>query len=413
VGSSSDRRRLAGALAFATCVLAGRSEAWASNAAAPRVPPSFLGATCMEVVQRDRDPVLHFATGIPFQDTARTDDELPDSRTLQYFALCRGPAAMQGMPPWIDAADIARAAAIDPSVGSPGPSEVLETAAPFAGPGHDGIAGTCVIPIVPSDARIPITCAATEAGIEWDTTGVPAGAYEIWGYTFEPIASLWTPRPGVVRIVDDDDPASGGPAVAWSWPLTEVTAGFDAGVTLTGCAAGSPGTRVLIEWAEAAALDRDPERAFVPLLEIEIDGADELSIPFRPPAELLYRATFLRATAIDPEGRMFVATTRAPIVWRPGCDPPEGGTVALADACDVPVESGGPPDPSDAGGCETPSPEAEPDERDPADAQGCRSATRSRPAAIFVLVGLAIGGLRRQSLTRRTTVRSCASVPRT
>lgn len=399
--------------------------ALASNAAAPRVPPSFLGASCMKVVDASVDPIVHLAIGIPFQDTGLTPDELPDSRTLQFFALCRGPDAMQTMPPWIDADDVARAAAIDPAVGEPGEDDVLATAAPFAGPGHDGADGACIVPIVPSDDRIPITCDATAPGIEWDTTGVPVGAYEVWGYTFEPVASLWTPRPGVVRVVDGD-PDDAGPAVAWSWPLSEVTAGLSAGVTLTGCVAGSPGTRVEVAWATAAELQATGDAAWVELTTVDAGESGELAIPLLPPEALLYQATFVRARAIDPEGRAFVATTRAPIVWRPGCDPPEGGTVALADACEVGATEVEMPTARTAGGCAPPDPDPEPDpEPEPAtdgepikeDApdpevatEGCRIGGHGHTPIVLLAAWAMVAA---QLPRRRTRVRSCASAPRT
>jgi hypothetical protein len=400
----------------------------ASNAAAPRVPPSFLDATCMLQVHKADDPLVHFQTGIPFQDTERTADELPDSRTLQFFALCRGPDAMQPMPAWIDADDIARAAALDPAVGTPAASDVLATALPFAGPGHDGTPGSCIVPIVATDERIPITCEATQQGVLWDTTNVPPGAYAVWGYTFEPVASLWTPRPGVVRIVEGtaggEGEASAGPAVAWSWPSTSVTAGLSAGVTLTGCAAAAPGTTVAIHWATAVELQRDPAAAWVVLDEIALPDGGELSIPFLPPPELLYEAVFVRAVATDPEGRTFTAITRAPIVFRPGCEAPEGGTVVLADACGVSDVSPASPAARDAGGCEDPDPVEDPDpaedpdpveDPDASDGEaGCRTAGNPAPTALLACLALAVGirRWRRQSPTRRTSVRSCASSPR-
>ena len=64
------------------------------------------------------------------------------------------------------------------------------------------------------------------------TTGVPAGAYAVWGYTYEPAQNLWTPRDGIVRVIDGDA-SSAGPAVSIAWPLTEVTAGLHEGIRVT------------------------------------------------------------------------------------------------------------------------------------------------------------------------------------
>lgn len=89
----------------------------------------------------------------------------------------------------------------------------------------------CVEEITSATQRMPISCEATTAGVGWDASSVPAGAYSVWGYTYEPVQSLWTPRDGVLRIIDGDE-ASAGPAASIAWPLTQATAGLDEGRAL-------------------------------------------------------------------------------------------------------------------------------------------------------------------------------------
>lgn len=329
-------------LALAAWLLAVPGLALAANTGKPRVPPSFLGSACIEVVDRSVDPVWRFDVGIPFEDTILTADEPPDGRTFQFFALCRQPGPLETLPPWISAADAEVAAMFDPTVEPPAPGEPLDESATWQG---------CVQPITSAAERMPISCEATTEGAQWDATGVPAGAWAVWGYTYEPVQSLWTPRDGVVRVIDGDD-ASAGPAVAFAWPLTEVDAGLQAGVRVAGCVSGMPGTTVTVSWAAAAALSDQGDAAWQVIAELPDPGAD-FELAFVPPAEAEYEAVFLRAEAVDPQGRSFTAFTRERIVFLSGCDAPTGGARSLPDDCAV--GSGSPPVPEgtrDGGGCE-------------------------------------------------------------
>ena len=103
--------------------------AHASNTAKPRVPPSFLGSTCVEVIDRAVDPVWRFDVGIPFEDTSLGADEPPDGRTFQFFALCRQPGPLELLPPWISAADAASASMFDPTIEPPARSASSATVA--------------------------------------------------------------------------------------------------------------------------------------------------------------------------------------------------------------------------------------------------------------------------------------------
>lgn len=318
------------------------AEAEASNTGKPRVPPSFLGAGCIETVDRSVDPVWRFDVGIPFEDTGLTADEPPDSRTFQFFGLCRSPGPLEELPLWVHADDAAAAAALDPTIDLPGPGESLDDSADWA---------DCVEWITSTTERMPITCEATTAGGSWDTREAPAGAHAIWGYTYEPAQNLWTPRDGVVRVIDGDD-ASAGPAVSLSWPITEVTAGLSEGIRVAGCMAGMEGTTLALSWATAGALADEGDAAWQPFAEPEAPGKtfDEA---FFPPAEAEYKAIFFRAEVTDPQGRRFAAYTRERVVFLAGCDSPQGGARSLPDDCGV--GSGSPPAPEGprgGGGCD-------------------------------------------------------------
>ena len=315
--------------------------AHASNTAKPRVPPSFLGSTCVEVIDRAVDPVWRFDVGIPFEDTSLGPDEPPDGRTFQFFALCRQPGPLELLPPWISAADAASASMFDPTIEPPAPDEPLDEDPAWQG---------CVQAITTAAERMPISCEATTGGAAWDASLVPAGAYAVWGYTYEPVQSLWTPRDGVVRVLDGDD-ASAGPAVSFSWPLTQVDAGLDAGIVAAGCVSAMPGTTLELAWATASALADQGEAAWQPWVTLE-DPQPTFEAELVPPREVEYEAVFLRAEAIDPQGRRFTAHTRERIVFLAGCDPPTGGERVLPDDCEV--GSGSPqvpPGPHDAEGC--------------------------------------------------------------
>ncbi len=296
----------------------------ASNAGKPRVPPSFLGPTCIETVDRGVDPVWSFDVGIPFEDTGLTEDEPADGRTFQFFALCRQPTPLEVLPLWVSATDATTAAMTDPTLELPAPGAALDEDAAWAG---------CVVPITEAAERMPITCEATVGGATWDTASAPAGAYAVWGYTYEPALNVWTPRDGVVRVIDGDE-ASAGPAVSISWPLTEVTAGLDAGVRVAGCVAGMAGTTVELSWATAVALQAQGQAAWVVFEEIEAT-ADTFEVSFVPPATAEYEAVFVRASATDPQGRSFDAYTRERVVFLAGCDAPDGGERSLPDFCRV------------------------------------------------------------------------------
>lgn len=384
MGSSFSSGRGRWGLVAAFVVLAPRP-GLASNTGRARVPPSFVGAGCVETVDRSREPEWSFDVGIPFESGTPSVDEPADSRTFQFFALCRAPRPLESLPAWVSRADVEAAASVDPSLEMPPSSEILE---------HSESWSECVQPITPREGRMPISCEGTTAGEVWDTRGVAPGSYVVWGHTYEPAQNLWTPRDGVVRIIDGDD-ESAGPAVSISWPVTEVLAGLDEGITVAGCMAGMAGTTLSLSWATASELERHEDDAW----HVFAEGTDldEFEQAFIPSVALEYEAVFVRAQARDPRGRTFVAYTREPIVFLAGCAQPEGGHRTFTDLCGVGPEPA-PEASTDRGGrgCAEPHHAEPPPALEPAATSGCRIA--SSPCA-FAWAGwlLLLMGFRRAS----------------
>jgi hypothetical protein len=342
-------------VALVTVALAWPGSAAAANGATPRTPPVFGEPPCLTVVDRSVDAVLPVAVGLPWEDAIVTEDELADSRTLQLFAACRPERAGDRLPAWIRASDAARAleAMLIPEL--PDDDAVLETASAWAS-GHDA-RGPCVIPLVAAEARLPLTCAAVEPGVEWDTSTVPAGAYAIYGYTFEPAVNLWTRRRGVVVVVDDaGDPP---PVAALLSPDREATVYESSSVALEGCAVGSGGATVQLAWAPVTAPDLADEAAWTPFAELEV-AADPtaFAVDFHPPPQAAGQALVVRARASDAAGRAWTDFATGTLLVYPGAgrsDAPLGPLVP--DVCGTAAGSGEssddapPSDPAGASAC--------------------------------------------------------------
>lgn len=298
---------------------------YAGNAAEPRVPPSFLGTRCIEVLEPG-DPPLHLSIGIPLEESAASDDEPAGTRSFQFFAACREPQPGQDLPPWIEPADVEAAQAANPELGAPDPSLVLPTS-PWA---------DCLVPLTASDDRMPIDCDATAAGVDVPSDALAPGNYVVYGYTYEPDKNLWTARDGVVRVVGDAGEDGLPPAVTLTYPLSDAVASTGTGVVVTGCAAGVPGTMVELSWASVGDLAAFGEDAWVPFDVIELaEGAEDFAVPFVPPADAEYSVVRIQARAIDPQGRAWASYSRPPLVLEPGCAAPEGGEASTSDLCGV------------------------------------------------------------------------------
>ncbi len=318
------RRGLVAGVACGMATLLGSGSATAINGSRPRTPPTFYDAACITTVDRSRVASVDVPYTIPLRDDALSDDELPDSRRLQFFAFARDLPPLQTLPAWVDAADVERArdAGIVAEDTAPTAAQILGTS-PWA---DDAQALTT------ADDRRPITCEATREGVDWTLDTAPLGNYRVWAYTFEPPDSLWTPRPGLIRIVEGDD--SAGPAVSLTSPARRTDVFATTGARIRGCLAAAPGTTVDFAWARASALQEWTTFASV------VPSEDTFEIPFVPPDETVYDALYVRATATDPQGRSWVAYAPGELVPFPECPADAGAPrpIVLADHCQLIAE---------------------------------------------------------------------------
>ncbi len=366
--------------------------AYAGDIALPRVPPTFTDGTCMTVAHPG--DTIALGLSVPYEDTTVTDDEPEGSRSLRFYATCRDREAQEVMPPWIDDADVDATMLVDPTLTPPADADVLSRAPQWDGIGHDGERGTCVTAI--DDGQRPITCEATETPLRWDTTGVPAGGYVVWGYTYQPVTSLWTRRPGVVWL----EGADAGPAIAITHPFGDTTVGVDTGLQVHGCVAGPEGTTWTLEWITATALEGGaPWTACAPA------AADDGAVVYDwwPDPTLVYEAVFLRGRANDPSGRSFVTAPVGPIVVLAADEPPSGGAPPWADGCLArpsrwaPVVAANEAATHDGVGDADLDPDVPSRDADDHDeAQGCRLASSRPDAALWALFGLLTLGTRRR-----------------
>ncbi|NVB40809.1 hypothetical protein G6O69_23420 [Pseudenhygromyxa sp. WMMC2535] len=283
---------LAIAAGLATATLApGR--ALAGNEAHVRTPVLWEPSpACGLIVDRSETPLVHLPYSIPAEDTALTADELADSRTHQFFALCRQRPQTALLPEWITASDVARAEAAGLiEVGSVPTSEILEL----------GEWASCALRITPDDARRPITFAQAAQGVDWDTSGASVGVWNVAGYTFEPAFNLWSPRAGFVKIIDDpEDPQQDLPALALSAREQLVTAGVAA--ELDGCVDAQTPATLHLEWAAFA-----PKLNWQPIDEIPVTARGALEISWVPPLAAEDLEILIRARLVDAAGRETVA----------------------------------------------------------------------------------------------------------
>ena len=226
---------------FAPIALVGAlvpAVASASNMTHPRTPVTWEGTPCLTLHDRSEDPIFHLEYGIPFEDLDVTPDEVPGSRRHQFFAYCRPHHPQDFLPTWITQADVDAAVAAElVGEGVVETSDILEFSEHWA---------DCWFRINGDDERRPISNAMAEAGVEWDTSAVPAGVYTLNGYTYEPVFNIWTLRPGVMKI-HDGDPHAIGPAAAIS--TGELTPYRDDEVMIEGCAHALPGSTFTAYWA--------------------------------------------------------------------------------------------------------------------------------------------------------------------
>ncbi len=257
----------------------------ASNGAGQRTPPIYPLAACIAEVDRSVDPVFHLDIGLPREDFMVSDDEPEDSRRLQFFLVCEDiPAELQDLPNWVTAAEAEEALARGSIEAIPPDQDILER--------RDDLQG-CVFPMNTSAQRIPITCEATQAGLDFDTSNIPVGNYVVRGYTYEPPLNLWSERRGVVRVSDDVDAAPA--TVGLRTPsLDGVQLRPGSPFPIRGCAAGT--SDVVLQWASLINLGGDDDDAAWQTLAT-VTRAGSFEIDFDPPLDAVGQPLLIRGVA--------------------------------------------------------------------------------------------------------------------
>lgn len=299
-------------------VLACPGEAAAVDGLRVRTPVVWEDVPCMTIVDRSVEPVLHVPYAIPFEDTDVTEDEVPDGRRHQFFALCRDHDPTDGLPSWISEADVAAAEAlglIDP--GTVTGDAILDLNGEWMG---------CAVRINADDERRPITFAAAAQGVDWDASGVQAGAWVIEGFTHDPAFSRWSPRPGVVKVVDEAAIEASGPAAAVLNGEQVVESGE--AVAIEGCVSAMEGTVLDLRWAEVGQDEWVTAVADEPVL------GEGFSIELLLPPEMAGQSARVRVEAEDPQGRGTIAYMSELVIVlpaQPGCDTDGCGTTGSGD----------------------------------------------------------------------------------
>lgn len=362
------------------------SVASASNGAGVRTPPIFPQAACITDVNRSEDPVFHLDIGLAREDFMVTEDEPPDSRRFQFFMVCEDVHRdFLELPDWITVAEAEDAIARGTLAEMPPDEEILERRPDLAG---------CVYPMNPSTARMPITCAATGEGLDFDTTELPAGNYVVRGYTYEPPLNLWSVRRGVVRIYDDAEaplPSAGLRSPSLDGMQLRPGSPF----SIQGCAVDT--CDVQLQYASLIDIGTDDEvwETFATV------GAGEFDVAFDPPETLVGQPLLFRAVA-DPSGSTpwidHAEGTALVFGDDNESDQPFGEPLEICGLYDPEIE---PPAPAAAGELTCSEPEEEGPEP-PSDRAGCACAlhgpesTSGTRAGWLFLALLALGTRRRE-----------------
>ncbi|MEM7152231.1 MAG: MYXO-CTERM sorting domain-containing protein [Myxococcota bacterium] len=346
----------------------------------------------MTIVDRSAATTTHFDYTISQEDTELTPDEVEDSRTHQFFGFCRAHDPQTFLPRWITQDDIDRAVQVKAAPDEVEAEDILDTSTEW---------GDCSVRITADDDRRPITFEAADAGVDWDTTDVPAGTYTVEAYTWEPPLNIWSLHPGVVKVVDSSDVAASGPAHAIT--NTEEVINRNETVTLEGCVSAMEGSTLTAYYALAL-----PEVDWQVFIEDDPISGDSYAVEFDPPEEVAGESLIMRIDVTDPMGRTYTNYMRELVIilgtdgpgecdgmgfiGGAGCEGDSGGTETDGDAATsavgdetagdgtsastTPGQDGG--DGVDPGGC------------------GCQSDSTPTPWALGLL-GVVLWGRRRRN----------------
>ncbi|KIG17754.1 hypothetical protein DB30_02787 [Enhygromyxa salina] len=352
--------------------------------ASVRTPVDWSDAPCVTIVDRSQDPVALLDYDIPQEDVPDLVDEPLDSHTHQFFGFCRDHDLDERLPNWINLLDVETAEmfglgtqdAVDPS------RDILDSAAQWAG---------CFTRITPDDPRIPISFEAAAEPVVWDTSALAAGTWVVEGYTYEPWFNLWSPHPGVFKIVDDPDPAASPPAAALLFEEQTVFVG--APVEISGCVDAMDGSTMSLSWVEAST--GDPQwQVFEADLPAR-NGSFELT--WEAPQAAASRSMLIKLDVTDPLGREWTAHGFARI----------GVIAGIGGDGDGDEDTGDEGNGTDETGAET-----GPGLADDAGASGCGCTSEPRGGApmLWPFAGLLLLGWRRRpALARGAPVGSDAA----
>ena len=343
-------------------MLSVSGNAHAGDSLHPRTPVQWDDVACMEFVDRSVEPNYALLYGIPYEDTDVTADEVGDSRTHQFFAICRQTYLQEDLPGWISMADVEETVLSYEDFVTPPDDDIFERATDWSGCWHR---------VNEDSDRRPITDVIASEPMTWDTSTVSAGVYLLLGYTYEPPFNLWTPRAGgVVRVHDGGDPAIGGPAAAISTGQQSVCSGET--VRIEGCVSALPGTTMTAFFTTDPSPDPS-DSTWISFTEgVPVEG-DFFTLDWEAPPEAMGASTILRVDFTDPNGVTYTAYQYEPNIVLPedsaGCAADSDGCIGgfVPDpACEM-TDSGSTTD--DAGTDSGTSAAAETDD----DGCGCRS----------------------------------------
>lgn len=306
-------------------------EAAAENGVKPRMPVTWdAQPACLEYVDRSVNPVYSFEYSIKDEDPSPGEellpDEVEDSRRHQFFAFSRQGNVQTDFPyNWVSPADVQ--AAVDRGLILPtlvGEDETLDTSPRWV---------DRFVRITPDDARRLITNKNADTPVQWDTSDAPAGAYMLWGYTWEPAFNRWWQRVGNVVVVHDGDPAALGPAAAIT--SEEIIVYSDETAQIEGCVHAIPGTTVTgyFSLTPQSGDNSDWQPEWVQFAEdVPVEG-DTFAIDIMPGEAYATERLLVYLEFTDPQGRSseahmpFLISVLAGM--GAGCDTEGGGFIGM------------------------------------------------------------------------------------
>ena len=126
---------------------------------------------------------------------------------------------------------------------------------------------------------------------------LPAGTYVVDGYTYEPWYNLWSPHPGVFKIVDDPDPAASPPAAALTFAEQTVIWGEEASVS--GCVDAMDGATMTLSWSNG---NINGEPNWQPFAEDMPAQTGSFDVAFVPPIEAASNSVMIKLDIVNECG---------------------------------------------------------------------------------------------------------------